>query len=118
MYEVFLALLTAYHTDAATVCRALGVSQSTISNWKTRNNMISADLGIKIASYFDVSLDYLYTGKDKAPRTLSTDEITLLDGFAAANEQRKADMLYHARQALLEKKDAAETLSVSEGKAI
>lgn len=108
MYEVFVMLLSECHLDAASVCRYIGVSQSTISNWKTRNNLISADIGLKIAEFFNISLDYLYTGTKPIPPELSDIEKQLLEGFQAANDTRKNDMLAMAHRAIMEKRERLE----------
>lgn len=59
MYEIFEKLLQKYGRTTYQVSKATGISQSTFSNWKNRKNMISTELGKKIADYFGVSLDYL-----------------------------------------------------------
>lgn len=112
MYEVFLALLTAHRVDAATVCKNVGVSQSTISNWKNRHNLISADIGLKLAAYFGVSLDYLYTGAPAAESHISGDppavdgvlmspsESALVRGFRRAVGPVRKAMLDMANDAL------------------
>lgn len=45
------------------LARALGVRQTTVSEWKTGKREPSARHYEKIAEYFDVSLDYLISGK-------------------------------------------------------
>ena len=63
MYEIFLRLLAERGVTTADVCKATGISQSTLSNWKKRNNILSPALLGKIADYFNVSMDYMI-GKD------------------------------------------------------
>lgn len=67
MYEIFLQLLHAYGITSADVCRATGIREQTISNWKRRRNYLSFDTAILIADYFGVSLDYLMRGKNLPP---------------------------------------------------
>lgn len=64
MYEIFEQLLMSYGITAYRFCKETGISQSTISTWKKKNNLINPSIGQKIASYFNVSLEYLMTGKD------------------------------------------------------
>ena len=52
--------MTAYQVSKAT-----GVSQTTLSNWKKRRNILSPKFLQKIADYFNVSLEYLMTGEEK-----------------------------------------------------
>lgn len=65
MYEVFEQLLQKFGVSTADVCKATGIGQSTMSNWKSRRNLISGKNAQKIADYFHVSVDYLMTGEEK-----------------------------------------------------
>lgn len=65
MYEVFEQLLQKFGVTTADVCKATGIGQSTMSNWKSRRNMISGKNAQLIADYFNVSVDYLMTGEEK-----------------------------------------------------
>lgn len=100
MYEVFMRLLAASGMTTADVCRAIGCKESTFSNWKTRQNMISAEIGIKIAAYFHVSLDYLYGYSATDAPGLSENETLLVRGFNAADESTKRTLLLIARDAI------------------
>lgn len=59
MYDIFEKLLAERGLTTADVCRATGISQSTMSNWKKRGNALSPKLLKLIADYFGVSLDYM-----------------------------------------------------------
>ena len=65
MYEIFEQLLQSFGISAYRFCKETKISQSTISTWKSKRNLISGELARKIADYFDVSVDYLMTGKEK-----------------------------------------------------
>ena len=65
MYEIFEHLLQSYGISAYKFCKDTGISQSTISTWKKKNNLISGELAKKIADYFNVSIEYLMTGEEK-----------------------------------------------------
>lgn len=65
MYEVFEQLLQKFGITAADVCKATGIRQSTISNWKSRRNLISGKNAQLIADYFNISVDYLMSGEEK-----------------------------------------------------
>ena len=65
MYEVFEQLLQKFGVTTADVYKATGIGQSTMSNWKSRRNLISGKNAQLIADYFGVSVDYLMTGKEK-----------------------------------------------------
>lgn len=64
MYSVFLKLLALKGLTVADVCKATGISQSTMSNWKRRNNLMTGKNAKILADFFGVSLDYLMTGND------------------------------------------------------
>ena len=65
MYEVFEQLLQKFGVTTYQVSKATGIGQSTFSSWKARRNLISGVKAKKIADYFNVSVDYLMTGKEK-----------------------------------------------------
>lgn len=68
MYEVFEQLLQEFGVTTYQVAKATGISQSTLSSWKTRRNLLSGEKAKKIADYFGVTVDYLMTGiKDATP---------------------------------------------------
>lgn len=65
MYEIFEQLLQSYGISTYKFCKETGISQSTISTWKTRRNLLSGEKAKVIADYFGVSVDYLMTGEEK-----------------------------------------------------
>ena len=65
MYEIFEQLLHSYGISAYKFCKETGISQSTISTWKSKKNLISGEIAKKIADYFGVTVDYLMTGEKK-----------------------------------------------------
>ena len=72
MYEVFEQLLQKFGVTTADVCKATGIGQSTMSNWKNRRNLISGKNAQLIADYFGVSIDYLMTGEESEQKELKT----------------------------------------------
>jgi len=64
MYTVFEHLLQERNVSPYQVSKATGVSQTTLSSWKTRNSEPTASTLKKIADYFGVSVDYLLTGDE------------------------------------------------------
>ena len=65
MYDIFEHLLQSYGITAYKFCKETGISQSTISTWKKKKNIISGEIAQTIANYFNVSVDYLMTGEEK-----------------------------------------------------
>lgn len=66
MYEIFEQLLQSYGISAYKFCKETGISQSTISTWKSKRNLISGEIAKRIAEYFNVSLEYLMTGEENS----------------------------------------------------
>ena len=64
MYEIYERLLALHGVTSADVCRDTGISQSTISTWKTRRTTISTKNAKKIADYFGVPVDVLMGNAD------------------------------------------------------
>ena len=65
MYEVFEQLLQKYGVTSYKVSKETGVTQTSLSNWKSGRNTPSTKTLQKIADYFGVSVDYLMTGKEE-----------------------------------------------------
>lgn len=66
MYEIFERLLMERHLKAADVCRGTGLPSSLFSEWKRGKSTPKTDKMKKIADFFDVSIEYLMTGKVEA----------------------------------------------------
>lgn len=72
MYEIFEMLLTKKGVKTAEVCRATGIKSPVFSEWKKGKSCPNVDKLILIAKYFNVSVEYLRTGKE--PETQRYDE--------------------------------------------
>jgi transcriptional regulator with XRE-family HTH domain len=71
MYSNFERLMKENGVTAYRVSKECGIAQSTLSDWKTGKGHPKADRLQKIADYFNVSIDYLLTGKDAKLRPLT-----------------------------------------------
>lgn len=76
MYDIYERLLELKDVTTADVCKATGISQSTMSNWKRRQNNLSAKNAQKVADYFGVTVDYLMSGKSEKPSGYYLDDET------------------------------------------
>ena len=88
MYSQFVKLMEMAGVNAAEVSKATGINQSTLSNWKKRNNYISGKNAQLIADYFGVSVGYLM-GKEtgESPKViLSDEEKEILKAYRSADE--------------------------------
>lgn len=63
MYEIFSKLLQENGATPYKVSKETGVSQSTLSDWKRGVSTPKIDKLKRIADYFEVSVEYLQTGK-------------------------------------------------------
>lgn len=81
------------------LAEAIGVSQSTIAKIEVGRNEATASTIRKLASYFNISTDYLLEfeddfgvrvdDKEKKPDTLSAEERRLLEGYREINASGK-----------------------------
>jgi len=62
MYDIFVQLCEKHGITSYKLCKELGISQGTISNWKNRGNNLSTTTLKKIADYFGVTMEYLMGG--------------------------------------------------------
>lgn len=86
MYEIFVELLRNKGVTAYQVCKATGIAGATISDWKKGKSTPKQDKLKKIADYFEVSLDYLTTGRDAVTKAPVTDEDVKLALFGGDGE--------------------------------
>ncbi len=66
MYKIFEQLLQTHGVSAYKVSKETGVTQTSLSNWKSGRSTPNAKALQKIADYFGVSVDYLMTGKNSS----------------------------------------------------
>ena len=66
MYSIFEELLQKYGVSTYKVSKDTGIAQSVFSSWKNGISTPKQDKMQIIADYFNVSIDYLMTGKEKA----------------------------------------------------
>ncbi len=64
MYEKFVQLLQRDGLTAYKVSKDTGVSQSTLSDWKTGRATPKADKILALAQYFNVPMEFFFIGKE------------------------------------------------------
>ena len=78
MYEVFEQLLQKHGVSPYKVSKDTGVTQTSLSNWKTGKSTPTTKTLQRLADYLGVTLDYLMTGKEepkeKSPELTARDE--------------------------------------------
>lgn len=100
--------------SAARMCRELGFSSGLYSQWRKRSQNPSADKLQKIARYFNVSVDYLLTGKAHAGEEGSAIRYALYRETADLSEDTLDRILQFARFARMEEKKRQEERAASE----
>jgi transcriptional regulator with XRE-family HTH domain len=68
----------------------LGLAINTLSNWEARGTVPVADLAIKIADYFGVSVRWLITGEDEQGLTL--EERNLLVKYQSLDDRGRYEV--------------------------
>ena len=77
----------------------LGFANGTIKRWD--KNVPASDRLLLVASYFDVTAEYLMTGEEKQPAVsgeLSADEINLIEAFRDIPDAEKQTFLRMIQQ--------------------
>lgn len=74
MYEIYCKLRDEKGLKDADIVKATGITKSTFSDWKNGRSKPKSEKLQKIADFFEVSIDYLQTGKEPNDLILYTDE--------------------------------------------
>lgn len=102
MYEIFEKLMNERGVSAYKVSTATGVAQSTLSDCKNGKTTPKIDKMQKIADFFEVSLEYLMTGKWDEKESASGKKYYFNDETAqmaqSLFEQKDLRMLFDAAQ--------------------
>ena len=96
MYDVFERLMIERKLNIAEVSRGSGVPYITFTDWRAGRYTPKEDKMKKIADFFDVSVDYLKTGRDDN-EFISRREQALLDMFRKLNDDGKEQLELMAR---------------------
>ena len=92
-WNVYYDLCTRNGTSPSAVAIAVGLSNSIATKWKN-GAYPSGDILLKIAEYFNVSTDYLLTGKKNSLADgLSQNEKELLSKFKLLTETEQGKIL-------------------------
>lgn len=97
MYEVIQLLMMSRHMNKSELAKAIGVSSGNLSDWANGRSQPSVEKLIRMADYFDVSLDYL-VGRDKRFPAPSPDTFELIRIYEALDREGKAVVLGMAYQ--------------------
>ena len=87
-FERFELLLKTKDISRSKLAEDLQIRTALISEWKKNGNLPNAEIAIKLAEYFDISLDYLLTGKLR--NELSDEDAVLLVRYHNLSSENKA----------------------------
>lgn len=96
MYEIFKKLCEEKGITPYRFCKDTGINSSTISTWKKKGTKCSFKLADTIAQYFNVSIDYIMTGKPSLPQSGTT---------TSATDPRDVKKKYEEIKMLLQSRD-------------
>lgn len=97
MYEKIQLLMMSRHMNKNDLSKAIGVSSGNLSDWSNGRSQPSVDKLIKIADYFDVSVDYLVGRNEQFPSP-SPDTFELIRLYEGLDREGKAVVLGSAYQ--------------------
>lgn len=102
--NVFCRLRKEKNITQAELAKKLNIRQTTVSSWENGISVPDYPTLIKLADFFDVSIDYLLGREDdfgviqtqNAASDLDNDEQTLLSNFRELNRLQKQKILAYA----------------------
>ncbi|MGB4438477.1 MAG: helix-turn-helix transcriptional regulator [Sedimentibacter sp.] len=120
MIERILELLKINCIPAKKLTDELGLSNSAVTDWKKGRAKPSTDAVIKIANYFNVSTDYILTGKDYSNTSTSKlfksnvdkNEKILLSNFRKLDNMNKR-LLLALLEILMENISSSDDLEIT-----
>ena len=113
-YENFEKLCKEKNVKPATVSKATGVATSTLSNWKKDGYTPKQSTLQPIADYFNVSIDYLMTGKEPETKEYSSEAAHLVAKIRNDTELSKA-LLKYFELSDVKKKHVVELINLLSG---
>ena len=94
-YDIYCDLCRKHGITPSGAATKMGFNRASVTMWKNTGKAPKQDLLVRIAEYFDVSVDYLL-GKEKAPtqkgeRTVNLNEVdyAFYDGYKALSEDEQ-----------------------------
>lgn len=91
--------------------KTFGVAQNTVSNWENENRTVDAETAVKLANYFQVSVDYLLGNTDHPGTVQAIDaqlegvEFALFGEVKELSEAQKQDVLHFVQFIKSKKKE-------------
>lgn len=93
-------LLSEKKIKRSDLCRATGISESSVRSWGKQNSIPNAEYAIKVAHFFGVSVEWLINGDnddDGGKLVLAPEEKELVEIFRRLTAEQKNFILCNAR---------------------
>lgn len=93
------------------LCRATGISESSVRSWGKQNSIPNAEYAIKVAHFFGVSVEWLINGDNEdggVKLVLAPEEKELIEIFRRLSSEQKKFILSNARF-IMEQKGSLDT---------
>lgn len=108
-WNIYSSLCSSNDTSPSAVAIAIGLSNSIATKWKN-GAYPSGDILVKLSEYFNVSVDYLLTGKENySHQELSEDKQELLDLYNCLSERNQGKLTGYAQSLVNEQNEKAES---------
>lgn len=102
----------------AALCDELGLSSTSLTDWKRRGTIPAGDVCLKIADFLQVSFSWLVAGEEDSTVILSDDKKELLKMWGEVSEHDKEELLVLLRYQSERQKKAAPTAGAAESKKV
>lgn len=87
--DVIKQLLKDQSKTQAELAEYIHVRQSTVSDWVNKKKHPSSEHIYRISDFFNVSYNFLFTGKEQESSSLNDEETSLLKNFRLLDERGK-----------------------------
>lgn len=120
-HDIFNELMTKHALSNYQLSKDTGISDSLIGYWRNGKRKPSLENLRILSEYFNISIDFLITGKEISKHirdtktSLSDDETTLLEYFNSLDSTGKAELLDYAQFKVFQSfKSSKDSLSTKE----
>lgn len=98
-YDVYCQLCQSRGLTPSGAATRIGFNRASVTMWKKSGRPPKQELLLKIAEFFDVSVDYLLTGREQAEQKVTLDSLdfALFGEVRDMTEAQKRDVLKFAQ---------------------
>lgn len=110
-WERFYHLCLSHNTRPNPVGKEIGISSSVITHWKQDGSYPTIELLLKIADYFDCSIDYLIgrSNEKSSNIEISIDDFQLIEKFHSLDDNGKRELISYLDFKIDQRKKGVQT---------